>query len=213
MFPSDEEISHARWLEARGILDTDKIERFTAKVRDVISDYNIEGQRILMCATSLAHHGLLSSMWRMTLLDVDLSPVPTQHLASLASCVTSTLDICKVHNCDLVSLFTSLKCTKLFITRQSLGREETQALVQAMEYRVEKVMLDRWVTLDIEALAEYSGQGRCKYLRFSDQKFEDTKEKYRQELKTWARSKDWTIDDQGGKLKLNAVDLIDLTIE
>jgi len=29
MFPSDEEISHAKWLEAKAILDTDKIERLT----------------------------------------------------------------------------------------------------------------------------------------------------------------------------------------
>ena len=29
MFPSDEEISHAKWLEARAILDKDKIKRMT----------------------------------------------------------------------------------------------------------------------------------------------------------------------------------------
>ena len=175
MFPSDEEISHAKWLEARGILTTEKIERFTAKVRDVITGSflrdvmknrylisGIEGQRVLMCATSLAHHGLLSSTRMMTLLDVDLSPVPTQHLASLASCVTKGLLIENVSGCDLVSLYTSLKCTKLFITRQSLGREETQALVQAMESGVKEVRLRAGVTLDMKALAEYSGQGVCR---------------------------------------------------
>ena len=210
--PSDEEISHAKWLEARGILATEKIQRFTAKVQDVFKDayhheeenfeHNIEGRRVLMCATSLAHHGLLGSVENMDLCNLDLSPVPTKHMASLTSCVTLLLSIDKVHNCDLVSILTSLKCEKLSINSKSLGREETWALVQAMESGVEMVTLSLGdLELDIEALAEYSGRGRCRGLRL----WEDTKKKYKQELKTWARSKNWTVEERGTLLTLNAV--------
>ena len=110
MFPSHEEISHAKWLvktvccensleissifysfisEASGILDTRKIERLTKGVRDALNDYeNMEFKQIikLMRAASLAHHGLLSFVDRLTL-DGSLSQVPAQHLASLVSCV------------------------------------------------------------------------------------------------------------------------------
>ena len=114
-----------------------------------------------MCGASLAHRGLLGSVMGMRLRDVDLSPVPAQHLASLTSCVTIYLCIENVSGCDLVSLLSSLKGEELYITSQSLGWEETRALVQAMESGVKEVTLSDGVTLDMEALSEYSGQGVC----------------------------------------------------
>ena len=93
--------------------------------------------------------------------------------------------------CDLVSLLTSLKCKYLDISSQSLGREETQALVQAMESDMEMVALWDEVTLDMEALAEYSGQGVCWNVTLD----EDTADRYRGELVTWARSRNWRIYD------------------
>ena len=101
-----------------------------------------------MCGASLAHHGLLGSIVSIMLHNVDLSPVPAQHLASLASCVTNLLTIQNICGCDLVSLLTSLKCEVLNIWSQNLGKEETRALVQAMESSVEEVVLSHEVTLD-----------------------------------------------------------------
>ena len=104
-----------------------------------------------LCGASLAHHGLLSSVKPLKLKDVDLSQVPSQHLRSLIFSVLSHLIIENV-TCDLANLITSLKCYELNIRRQRLGKEETQALVQAMamESRVVKVKLGAKVTLDIQ---------------------------------------------------------------
>ena len=103
-------------------------------------------REVIPCAVSLANHNLLSSVYRLDLHDVDLGPVSAQHLASLASRVTVILHIWNVSGFDLVSIFTSLKCRELYITSQSLGREETRALVQVMESGVETVMLWGGVT-------------------------------------------------------------------
>ena len=127
--------------------------------------------------------------------DVDLSTVPAQHLASLASCVTSMLRIQNVSGCDLVSLLNSLKCVELCICKQSLGREETQALVQAMESRVWDVTLNHEVTLDIESVVKYSGQGECRAVMLQ---WPDPVDRYREELVTWARSRNWRIAKDGG---------------
>ena len=143
-----------------------------------------------MCGASLAQHGLLNSVNSLGLHDVDLSPVPAQHLASFASCVTSYLRIQNVSGCDLVSLFTSLKCQELSINWQSLGREETQALVQAMESGVEEVMLVGGLTLDIEALADYSGQGVCRTVGLH---WPGGVVRYSEELLAWAKSKTWRV--------------------
>ena len=176
-------------LEARGILDTDKIERLTERVRDVLEDDdNINDIMELMCGASLAHHGLLDSVSTLLLCDRDLSQVPAQHLVSLASCVTHIFQLDNVSGCDLVSLLTRLKCEVLMIMSQNLGREETQALVQTMESVLEEVFLGDDVTLDVEALAEYSGQGVCREV-----KLYYTLDRYREELMTWARSKNWRV--------------------
>ena len=93
-------------------------------------------------------------------LDADLSFVWAQHLASLVSCVTGGVIIRNVCGCDLVSIFTSLKCVLLSINDQSLGKEETRALVQAMDSRVGMVELGKYgeVTLNIGVLTKYDVQ-------------------------------------------------------
>ena len=156
---------------------------------------------MLKCGASLAHHGLLGSVDMLQLYNVDLSPVPAQHLASLASCVTSSLDIENVSGCDLASLLTSVKCRLLQISRQNLEREETQALVQAMESGVKTVWLEREVTLDMETLTEYSGQGVCRSVQVVLMR--DTATRYSEEMRTWARSRNWRLQfDQENFLSL-----------
>ena len=121
-----------------------------------------------------------------------LCEVPAQHLASLASCVDSS-GLLRIENViggqQIVSLLTNLKCDELSIDRQSLGREEIQALVQAMQSGVEWVTRMEKVTLDVEALAEYSGQGVCRAVRL----FGVTAARYREELRTWASNRNWRV--------------------
>ena len=90
-------------------------------------------------AASLAHQRLLDSVFMMRMCDVDLTSVPDDQLASLVSCVTNNVHIENVSGCDLVTILNSVKSERLYITRQSLGSEETQALVRVMESRVERV--------------------------------------------------------------------------
>ena len=181
-------------LEARAILDTAKIERLVKRVGDLFENIVEKNTIQFRCGASLAHYGFLGSVRKVTLVPlVDPSPVPAQHLTSLLSCVTDFVFLSKVSGYDLVSLFTSLKCQALQILRQSLGREETRALVQAMESSVEEVVLGWDLTLDMEALAEYSGQGVCRQVLLSS----DSVSRYQEELKTWARSRNWRVAQDG----------------
>ena len=146
----------------------------------------------IRCAASLAHHGLLIGLVGMAIDDVDLSSVPAEQLVSLTSNVRAGLCIKNISGCDLVSIFSNLKCNMVTINNQSLGREETRALVQAMEERGTSrglgiLKLDNEVTLDIEALVEYSGQGACSQIRLNNA----TLDRYSEELRTWAMSRNW----------------------
>ena len=141
------------------------------------------------CAASLAHHGLLGSVEEMRLPNVDLTSVPAEHLASLASSLTWRVFIRNVSGCDLVTILDSVKSEVLDIRYQSLGREETQALVQAMESRVERLVLNSESTLDLRFLSEYNGQGKCKEVRC----FSYTMGRYREQLRAWAMSRNWAV--------------------
>ena len=112
-----------------------------------------------LCVAALAHHKHIQFNLDYIRLQghVDLGIVPTHHQASLVSSVR-ILRIENVSGCDLVTLLDSVQCERLNIMSQSLGREETQALVRAMESRVEKVAIYN-VELYMETIPEYSEQG------------------------------------------------------
>ena len=128
---------------------------------------------------------------------MDLASVPAEHMASLAACVTQGVYIGNVHNCDLVNMLDNLKCQSCRIYDQSLNREESLALVRVMESRVERVelgfdgiMLCRGdLRLDIQALTQYSGEGRC----WSVEYFSVGADRYREEVRSWAQSINWDV--------------------
>ena len=148
------------------------------------------------CAASLAHHGILRSVEEMDLSDVDLTSISAEQLASLASCVTGHVHISRVTGCGLVTFLESVKSKELLISSQSLGSEETKALVKAMETGVESVEVRSEVTLDIRNLVEYSGQGKCREIECSL----DTADRYRKHLRPWAKACNWTVTFHKNKI-------------
>ena len=150
-------------------------------------------------AASLAHHGFLGSVSYLNLHDVDLSSVPAEHLASLASCVYQGISFERVIS-NMVSFLDGLKkCERLSIS--TLGREETQALVRAMETSVYKVCLEGDNGVDIEDLILYSGGGYCQEISCSrNQEFSSKSE---DALRSWAKTKNWKVTSDGSHIHLN----------
>ena len=136
-----------------------KAESLATQIGDKwIGDYEPNVPEIIRLA-SMAHHGIPISVRRIHI-HTELASAPIMHLASLASCVRGTILIQDV-NCDLVPiLLDNTKCWCLMIN-QTLGSEGTQALVRAMESNVENVSLGLNMRLDIAALTQYSGKGKC----------------------------------------------------
>ena len=146
----------------------------------------------ILTAASLAHQGLLGSVEGLVLEDVDLASVPPELLASLVSCGTRNVDILNVRNCDIINILDTLQTLEtLSISNQSLGSEETRALVRVMETRVEGLGLGIWgdVSPDIMAITQYSGEGRCWRVVCLG----NTAEKYREQMRSWAERIHWEV--------------------
>ena len=189
--PTEAKLDKATELVTEGILPSAVMEKLAKKLRESLNTsyqgHDMQVQEV-KCAASLAHKGLLGSVtvWRLWLRD-DLTSVPAEHLVSLVSSVTRCVFIKNVSGCDLVTILDSVKSQELDIYYCSLGNEETEALVRAMETRVRVVwLLD--TTLDIEALTKYSGRGRCRRVLC----YEATAATYR-ELRSWASNKGWKV--------------------
>ena len=158
-------------------------------IRGMLAKEEILDSEDIAEAARLAYDGLLGPLsgWSLTLFRVDLSLVPAAHLASLVSSVTSKIYIDKVYG-DLINILDNVKSKEMVISDQNLSKEETRALVQAMETRVHELMLREEVNLDIRTLTDYSGNGKC-YEVYSS----DSSDKYREELRSWAGDRNWNI--------------------
>ena len=106
----------------------------------------------------------------------------------LASIVTRIVDIINMTPASRVgSILANVQCPVLSLWNMELSEENTQALVTAMT-RVQGVVLDG-VTLDIEELTQYDGQGRCSELWV----LYDKRERYRDRLRRWTAHKGWRV--------------------
>ena len=134
---------------------------------------------------------------RLELEVFNLTSIPAQHIASLVSSVTVSVDIREVRCCDLVTILDNVRCEHLYIYKRSLETEETEALVRAMEARVKEVELGD-VTLEMKTLTKYSGHGKCNKVMSDGEHYIGGEygillAEYREELRSWATSKGWEV--------------------
>ena len=125
--------------------------------------------------------------------DIDLSCIPVQNLASLVACVRFSVSIENVRGCDLLKLLESVRSSRLNIYRQSLDTEETKTLVKALETYLELFAWSGYgeqeVTLDITAMTQCSGLGKCKDMIYMKGVT------YKEQFRTWAEGRDWEMFD------------------
>jgi len=200
-YPSHAMMSHAKDLEMGGILPSGVIKTIADNGKYYIKkSFDLPGPTRLedmTLAGSLAHLGLLGPLNFIDLDANNQASIPAQHLAALLSCVKHV----NISGCDNIeTIMESVQSGGLRISNQCLSSGETQALVLAMETRVEKVSLALGVTVDIEALTKYSGQGRCHTLGLCEADVEKL-EDWCKEGKNWNLTREVDVDvavDNGG---------------
>merc|ERR1740128_1520981 len=94
LLPNNELISNAKWLSDKNLINIEVIKSFSARVIYDLNWFNVNSvsPSLLPCAASMAYHGLLGQAeeaYNLGLVNVDLTSVPAEHLAALASWLTS----------------------------------------------------------------------------------------------------------------------------
>ena len=88
----------------------------------------------------------------------------------------------------------------------TLNTAETRSLVTAMARGVKVVRMTGGVTLDMETLAQYDGKGECRMVRMYD----DTRRRYADQVKAWARRMKWRVIEDDGYLNYEDDDFISI---
>ena len=146
----------------------------------------------LRCAAALATHGYITQVNQLLLCDLDISLVPAEDMANLVKCVSDRVHINYVSG-DLSPVLNNIKCRELEIGNRRLSTADTQHLVNAME-EVKVTYLHGRLSLDMEKLQEYDGQGECGVVQLIG--YDMTMKRYRDHFKVWAGNIGWAVVDK-----------------
>ena len=172
----------------------------TAKIQSDWSDEShMPSKAQITRAALLASEGHLTSVEWMVIQDISITDIPQAQMEELTSIATRGVVIQLINHADqLGSVLACIKCPYLWLGNMELSEAETRALVTAMRDRVKTVELVSDVTLDIEELAKYNGQGHCGWLCVED----DTKTRYAERLREWAADQGWTVTERDNSLMM-----------
>ena len=141
-------------------------------------------------AAMLAWEGHLPSVKKMKLSYRDLiSDIPCVKLGKLASIVTDVVMIYSIDPASLDIVLESVRCSLLGLVNMTLTEPQTRALVTALTERLERLTLSSGLTVDIETLCQYDGQGRCQRLGA----WRDTRRMYGERLRRWGEEVGWAV--------------------
>ena len=144
---------------------------------------------MLRLASQLAWGGHLTSLENMELLDMDISPISCDQIGKLASIVTDKVEIyllTPITHLDMI--LENARCRRLELSCMTLTELQTRALVRAMQDRVGSVKMFG-VTLDLETLCQYKGQGRCSYITVEA----DSRTLYGERIMNWMTQVGWSV--------------------
>ena len=143
---------------------------------------------MLKLAVQLASEGHLRSVEEVWLKNIDLSA--SVKIEKLASIVTARVVIDNIMPTSLLDIILeSVRCSGLSLCNMRLTEPQTRALVTALTKRLVTVTLDYSVTLDIQTLCKYKGQGKCQSLEVRY----DTRRMYEERLRQWAAEVGWAV--------------------
>ena len=161
-------------------IDVQDCWRNAMEMTDVTKTQNLSEVRR---AALLAWEGYITSVKCLNISNLDITDIPVDQMKKLTSIVTERVCIDDITPLSqLGNILTSVKCLVLSLDNMELCEADTRALVTAMRDRVAAVGLCRGLTLNIEELTKYDGQGQCSVLRVMDHHFRS---------RVWARLKKW----------------------
>ena len=157
---------------------------------DVLNLTYMTSVPMLKTVAMLSWESYLTCTGKLLIQDINITDIPSDQMEKLTSIVKHQFKIDKMtHTNQLGNILASVKCERLVLKYMELSERESRALVKAMRDRVKAVMLES-VTLDVEELRKYDGQGSCKKLQL----YGDMMYRYGERIRSWVQDMGWTLD-------------------
>ena len=177
-----------------GQISEDVIQRKADSIRAMLKEKDAPpSQEEMSSLATFIHHKYITRVLDIELKNINLSDVA--HVSSLTD-VTNTFDTFRITGPTTfnisgnIAIISSIKCQRLVISAMRLSTEDTTALVQGMQTSVEMVQLGDSMELDWDTLLTYDGRGHCGFVGC----YEQTMERYGDQLLTWGDSMGWKED-------------------
>ena len=153
-------------------------------------------QALVSSAASFIHHGYITEVQKMGLVNINLSEVA--HASALADVnVTKVVFIYNVTG-NISALISRIKSHGLVMFQMRLSTEDTAALVQAMLTNVVEVIILGHVELDMDTLLTYDGRGLCGVVRCWNKPWE----RYGDQLATWGETMGWAVGEDDHEVEI-----------
>ena len=150
-----------------------------SQVAKASSDYRSSGnQALVSCLASFIHHGYITEMQRMRLVNIDLSEVA--HASALADVTATDVWIQNVTG-NIAPVISRIKCRVLSLS------QGMQTAVEVVELG-DVLPLDT-VELDMNTLVTYDGRGHCREVGC----WGETGERFRNQLAIWGETMGWGV--------------------
>ena len=171
------------------LISEDAIQRKADNFGLLLEHSSSPSQAQVSSLATFIHHGYITEMHNMELMNIDLSEVA--HASSLADVnVTNNVFIDNVTG-NISALISRIKSHDLVIYKMRLSTEDTAALVQGMQTNLVEVILGgKLVELDMDTLLTYDGRGLCGVVQCCG----ETGERYGDQLATWGETRGWSVE-------------------
>ena len=188
--PTLKDIDVANVLVQCNYLSVDTIISKAASIAEHRYLWNDSKPSWVSSAAALAITGYLpavSRLWLNNLNDYQLDLMDPGELRALVRCVTGKVELTSVSG-DPSLVLREVRCEWLYLDNITLDQSATMALMDAMDSRVEELMLGNVEMAEL--LGRYDGQGKCRKVVLAGA----TMRKSRHDVCQWAKIRNWECE-------------------
>jgi len=175
--------------------DLDEVKKIEEMLNDHHYQHPHQDQVEIIANFAFLGHLTPRSVIQLRLRFVDINKIDPDHVAKLAKISKGVVALESTKG-NLDAVISNVNCEELDLRDISLSNDDTKKLLDALENRIEKLILSTNVHFHLPILTQYKGSGKCEVMEF----WIGAEEKYKTEAESWAQKVGWRTQKVSGHL-------------